>query len=117
MQSRAWNFYGFNVSEEDYQVVVNVASEEGSPCENPPSPLPCKQCFQSLLCFLPSPLVVLVAPDPPHQMHMAHVVSALHLTLPLPGASLILHLLSSAACMQLLHQCSSLTTGNSSAMT
>ena len=33
VQSQGWSFYGFNVSEQDYQVVVNVAAEADSPCE------------------------------------------------------------------------------------
>ena len=35
VQTRGWVFYGFNVTDEDYQVVVNVAEEEGSQCKLP----------------------------------------------------------------------------------
>ena len=31
--AKAWNFYAFNVSQEDYQVVINVAGESDSPDE------------------------------------------------------------------------------------
>ena len=33
MQTQGWNYYEFNVTEEDYQIVVNVAAEEDSGCE------------------------------------------------------------------------------------
>ena len=33
VQSRGWVYYAFNVTDEDYQVVVNVAEEEGSLCK------------------------------------------------------------------------------------
>ena len=40
VQSQGWNFYEFNVSEQDYQVVVNVAAEADSACETlPMSPI------------------------------------------------------------------------------
>ena len=31
--AKGWAFYTFNVTQEDYQVVVNVAGEQDSPCE------------------------------------------------------------------------------------
>lgn len=33
VQTRGWVYYAFNVTDEDYQVVVNVAEEEGSQCK------------------------------------------------------------------------------------
>lgn len=33
VQSRGWVYYAFNVTDQDYQVVVNVAEEEGSQCK------------------------------------------------------------------------------------
>lgn len=33
VQSRGWVYYVFNVTDDDYQVVVNVAEEEGSQCK------------------------------------------------------------------------------------
>lgn len=33
VQTRGWVYYAFNVTDEDYQVVVNVAEEEGSECK------------------------------------------------------------------------------------
>ncbi len=35
----AWNFYAFNVTDEDYQIVVNLAGEKDSPCELSDAPL------------------------------------------------------------------------------
>ena len=37
VQTRGWNFYEFSVTENDYQVVVNVAAEEDSGCESHPA--------------------------------------------------------------------------------
>lgn len=31
--AKAWAFYAFNVTEQDYQIVVNLAAEEDSQCE------------------------------------------------------------------------------------
>ena len=31
--AQAWSFYAFNVTEQDYQIVVNLAAEEDSQCE------------------------------------------------------------------------------------
>ena len=31
--AKAWSFYAFNVTEQDYQIVVNLAAEEDSQCE------------------------------------------------------------------------------------
>ena len=33
VQTRGWVYYAFNMTDEDYQVVVNVAEEEGSQCK------------------------------------------------------------------------------------
>lgn len=33
VQTQGWVYYVFNVTDEDYQVVVNVAEEEGSQCK------------------------------------------------------------------------------------
>ena len=33
VQTRGWVYYAFNVTDQDYQVVVNVAEEEGSQCK------------------------------------------------------------------------------------
>lgn len=33
VQTHGWVYYAFNVTHEDYQVVVNVAEEEGSQCK------------------------------------------------------------------------------------
>lgn len=33
VQTRGWVYYAFNVTDEDYQIVVNVAEEEGSQCK------------------------------------------------------------------------------------
>lgn len=30
-----WKFYAFNVTERDYQIVINVAGEETPECTNP----------------------------------------------------------------------------------
>lgn len=37
---KGWSFYGFNVSVDDYQVVVNLSGEKDDTCEDPPSPRP-----------------------------------------------------------------------------
>ena len=39
VQTRGWVYYAFNVTDEDYQVVVNVAEEEGSQCKLHPQSL------------------------------------------------------------------------------
>ena len=31
--AKAWSFYAFNVTEQDYQIVVNLAAEADSQCE------------------------------------------------------------------------------------
>ena len=33
IKTRGWAYYAFNVTDEDYQVVVNVAEEEDSACK------------------------------------------------------------------------------------
>ncbi len=33
VETRGWSFYEFNVTDQDFQVVVNVAEEEDSACE------------------------------------------------------------------------------------
>lgn len=33
IKSRGWAYYAFNVTDDDYQVVVNVAEEEDSKCK------------------------------------------------------------------------------------
>lgn len=33
VQAHGWVYYAFNVTDEDFQVVINVAEEEGSQCK------------------------------------------------------------------------------------
>ncbi len=35
---KAWAFYGFDIAPEDYQVVVNVATEKDATCAHPLGP-------------------------------------------------------------------------------
>ena len=35
VETRGWSFYEFNVTDQDFQVVVNVAEEEDSQCNAP----------------------------------------------------------------------------------
>lgn len=35
IKSRGWSYYAFNVTDDDYQIVVNVAEEEDSTCRFP----------------------------------------------------------------------------------
>lgn len=51
VQTGGWVYYAFNMTDEDYQVVVNVAEEEGSQCKLlcpqpivPEDPLSCCLC-------------------------------------------------------------------------
>lgn len=40
IKTRGWAYYAFNVTDEDYQVVVNVAEEEDSACKLQSSAMP-----------------------------------------------------------------------------
>ena len=42
--AKAWSFYAFNVTEQDYQIVVNLAAEEDSQCEGDCLPVAQPRC-------------------------------------------------------------------------
>ena len=44
--AKAWSFYAFNVTEQDYQIVVNLAAEEDSQCEGGCLPVAQPRCVE-----------------------------------------------------------------------
>ena len=45
--AKAWSFYAFNATEQDYQIVVNLAAEEDSQCEGGCLPVAQPRCVGS----------------------------------------------------------------------
>ena len=57
LSPKSWAFYGFDVTPEDYQVVVNVATEKDTTCERrlgPSSMHACTACPSCLTKAKPS---------------------------------------------------------------
>ncbi len=49
---KAWSFYGFDITPDDYQVVINVATEAGGPDDACASPSPWFLTKSSRPCYI-----------------------------------------------------------------